>query len=66
MDLYQNIKRRSIKFALPDLIDSAFYHHLFLKLPSEIYNLEAQSHVAVSFKNPMLSTQVGNIGTLFA
>ena len=33
-------------------------------MPNEIYNLGAQSHVAVSFKNPMLSTQVGNIGTL--
>ena len=32
--------------------------------PDEIYNLAAQSHVAVSFKNPMYTTSVGNNGTL--
>ena len=48
-----------------DLIDSSSISSLVSEImPSEIYNLGAQSHVAVSFKNPMLSTQVGNIGTL--
>ncbi len=48
-----------------DLIDSSSLSSLVSEImPSEIYNLGAQSHVAVSFKNPMLSTQVGNIGTL--
>jgi GDPmannose 4,6-dehydratase len=32
--------------------------------PDEIYNLAAQSHVAVSFKNPIYTTQVGNLGTI--
>ena len=27
--------------------------------PDEVYNLAAQSHVSVSFKNPILTTQVG-------
>jgi GDPmannose 4,6-dehydratase len=30
--------------------------------PDELYNLAAQSHVAVSFKNPMYSIQSGTIG----
>ena len=48
-----------------DLIDSSSIASLIADIrPNEIYNLGAQSHVAVSFKNPMLSTQVGNIGTL--
>ena len=48
-----------------DLIDSSSISSLVSEImPNEIYNLGAQSHVAVSFKNPMLSTQVGNIGTL--
>jgi GDPmannose 4,6-dehydratase len=32
--------------------------------PDEIYNLGAQSHVAVSFKNPVLTTQIGTLGSL--
>ena len=32
--------------------------------PDEIYNLAAQSHVAVSFKNPVYTTQVGTLGSL--
>ena len=32
--------------------------------PDEVYNLAAQSHVAVSFKNPVYSTQTGTIGPL--
>ena len=32
--------------------------------PDEIYNLAAQSHVAVSFKNPMYTITSGNQGTI--
>lgn len=32
--------------------------------PSEIYNLGAQSHVAVSFKNPIYTVDVDAVGTL--
>ena len=32
--------------------------------PDEIYNLAAQSHVAVSFKNPIYTSQVGTLGSL--
>lgn len=54
-----------LKLHYSDLIDSSSISSLVSEIrPNEIYNLGAQSHVAVSFKNPMLSTQVGNIGTL--
>lgn len=48
-----------------DLLDSASLSSLinFVK-PDEVYNLAAQSHVSVSFKNPILTTQVGTLGSL--
>ena len=33
-------------------------------MPDEIYNLAAQSHVAVSFKNPIYSTFTSTIGPI--
>ncbi len=43
-----------------DLLDGSSISNLInLIEPDEVYNLAAQSHVAVSFKNPMLTTQVG-------
>ena len=33
-------------------------------MPDEVYNLAAQSHVAVSFQNPILTTQVGTLGSI--
>ena len=58
-------KEGQLNLHYSDLIDSSSLSSLVAQImPSEIYNLGAQSHVAVSFKNPMLSTQVGNIGTL--
>jgi len=48
-----------------DLADSTSLGNLINNInPDEIYNLAAQSHVAVSFKNPMYTTSVGNNGTL--
>ena len=48
-----------------DLLDSASIGSLINTiLPDEIYNLGAQSHVAVSFKNPVYTTQVGTLGSL--
>ena len=48
-----------------DLLDSASIGSLINTiLPDEIYNLGAQSHVAVSFKNPVFTTQVGTLGSI--
>ena len=48
-----------------DLSDSSNLHRLIAKIrPDEIYNLGAQSHVAVSFKIPEFTIKVGTIGTL--
>ncbi len=48
-----------------DLLDSSSITNLINKiLPDEIYNLAAQSHVAVSFKNPIYSTHTSTVGTV--
>jgi len=48
-----------------DLLDSSSLNALINMIkPDEIYNLAAQSHVAVSFKNPLFSTQTGNNGVV--
>ena len=55
----------SLNFYYSDLLDSSSLTNLINKiLPEEIYNLAAQSHVAVSFKNPIYSTQTGTLGTI--
>ncbi len=54
-----------LKLYYSDLIDSSSLTNLINNiLPDEIYNLAAQSHVAVSFKNPIYSTQTSLIGTI--
>jgi GDPmannose 4,6-dehydratase len=48
-----------------DLLDSSSLYSLIDKImPSEVYNLAAQSHVAVSFENPIYSSQTGTIGAI--
>jgi GDPmannose 4,6-dehydratase len=48
-----------------DLLDSSSLNNLINNIkPDEIYNLAAQSHVAVSFENPIYTTQVGTLGSL--
>ena len=48
-----------------DLLDSSSLTNLILKIqPDEVYNLAAQSHVAVSFSNPIFTTQVGTLGSI--
>jgi GDPmannose 4,6-dehydratase len=48
-----------------DLTDSSNLHRLITKIkPDEIYNLGAQSHVAVSFETPEYSAEVDAIGTI--
>ncbi len=48
-----------------DLADSSNLHRLVEKIhPDEIYNLGAQSHVAVSFEVPEYTAEVDGIGTI--
>ncbi len=48
-----------------DLLDSSSINTLINSIkPDEVYNLAAQSHVAVSFENPVYTTQVGTLGSL--
>ena len=48
-----------------DLLDSASIFNLINYIePDEIYNLAAQSHVSVSFQNPIFTTQTGTLGSL--
>ena len=48
-----------------DLTDSSNLHRLMLKIaPDEIYNLGAQSHVAVSFDVPEYTADVSGLGTI--
>ena len=48
-----------------DLTDSSSLNNLINSIePDEIYNLAAQSHVMVSFKNPIYTSQTGLMGTL--
>ncbi len=48
-----------------DLLDSASLNSLINQIkPEEVYNLAAQSHVSVSFKNPIYTTQTGTLGSV--
>jgi len=48
-----------------DLTDSTSLSNLLTSIkPDEIYNLGAQSHVSVSFKNPMYTSEVSTIGPI--
>ena len=48
-----------------DLSDGNSLSHLLQDIkPDEVYNLGAQSHVAVSFKNPIYTVDVDALGTL--
>ena len=48
-----------------DLLDSSSLNSLINNInPDEVYNLAAQSHVSVSFKNPIYTSQTGNLGSL--
>ena len=56
---------KSLKLYYSDLLDSSSLNNLINNIePDEIYNLASQSHVAVSFKNPMYTISSGNQGTI--
>ncbi len=65
--LYMDPHERDRKFILHhgDMTDSCSLIHIMQKVqPDEVYNLAAQSHVAVSFEQPEYTADVDGIGTL--
>ncbi len=65
--LYRDPHERDVRFFLHhgDLTDGGSLIHLLEKTrPDEIYNLAAQSHVAVSFEQPEYTADVNALGTL--
>jgi GDPmannose 4,6-dehydratase len=65
--LYNNleIREKSLFFHHGDITDSSNINRILEKVrPDEIYNLAAQSHVAVSFEIPDYTAQVDALGTL--
>ena len=66
-EIYQDPSKKKRTFILHygDLIDSSSVASIINKImPDEIYNLAAQSHVAVSFEVPEYTSNVDGLGTL--
>ncbi len=66
-DIYQDpsLKKRTFILHYGDVIDSLSVSSLINKiLPDEIYNLAAQSHVAVSFEVPEYTGNIDGLGAL--
>ncbi len=64
-ELISNYRNGELTLHYSDLLDSASLSSLInIIQPDEIYNLAAQSHVSVSFKNPVYTTQVGTLGSV--
>jgi GDPmannose 4,6-dehydratase len=60
--IYEKIKKNLI---YADLLDvPSLLHALKISDPSEVYNLAAQSHVRVSFDQPVYTANVTGLGTL--
>ena len=58
-------KKKQLKLYYSDLLDVSSLNNLIKTIqPDEVYNLAAQSHVAVSFENPIYSTQTGTLGPI--
>jgi len=65
--IYQDVNAEDIQFKLHygDLTDTSNLTRLISEIkPDEIYNLGAQSHVAVSFESPEYTADVDALGTL--
>ena len=65
-DIYEDINSAKKLFLhYGDITDSLSVESLIKKIrPDEIYNLAAQSHVAVSFETPEYTANTGALGTL--
>ena len=64
-ELISTYRNGELTLHYSDLLDSASLSLLINTIePDEVYNLAAQSHVSVSFKNPVYTTQVGTLGSV--
>ena len=60
-----HVKNQRFKLHYGDLTDTSNVIRLLSEIqPDEIYNLAAQSHVAVSFESPEYTADVDGLGTL--
>ena len=65
--LYQDPHAEGVRLRLHygDMTDGAGLREVLTRVqPEEVYNLAAQSHVRISFDQPVYSAQVGAVGTL--
>ena len=61
----ENKESGKLQLYYSDLLDSSSLNSLITKIdPDEVYNLAAQSHVAVSFENPVFTSQTGTFGPI--
>ena len=61
--LYKELLKKDLFYA--DMLDMASLVRVLQKIqPDEIYNLAAQSHVGISFDQPIYTTQVVAVGTM--
>lgn len=61
----ENSDNNKFNLHYSNLLDSSSISNLIRQIePDEIYNLGAQSHVAVSFENPVYTSEVGVLGSL--
>ena len=61
----KNINTYKLHLHYADLLDPASMSNLVTQIePDEVYNLGAQSHVAVSFKNPLYTSQTSVLGPI--
>lgn len=66
LHLYKDLHEENVKFFLHygDLSDASSLEKLINKIqPTEIYNLGAQSHVRVSFDEPLYTSDIVGMGT---
>ena len=65
--IYQDphVEKNKFKMHYGDLTDTSNITRIISEVcPDEVYNLGAQSHVAVSFESPEYTSNVDGIGTL--
>ena len=61
----ENQSSENFKLFFSDMTDPTSISSLINSImPDEVYNLAAQSHVAVSFVNPLYTTEVSSLGTI--